>query len=264
MPPGPDASVKITEAYARHVARDAFFWAWPLVNVYNSRRAAEQSTELAYAGPVPSAPLNRLAMLTDYVAPDERIVACPNQDVVYGGGSLGLEQSPVVIQVPDFGDRFWVYQAVDLRTDSFVQLGKMYGTTPGFYLLVGPNWRGEAPKGITLSSEPRPTPVSSPRASSWTTRRGSAGDPAGAAADHDVPAHRIRRHDEEHRLEHDQEIAERLDRRAGKRMGSARVIRRHVAGGLADAPPLPARRPGTLRSRCAWTRRRTIRSSRRR
>ena len=28
------------------------------------------------------------------------------KDVVYGGGSLGLEKSPVVIQVPDFGDRF--------------------------------------------------------------------------------------------------------------------------------------------------------------
>ncbi len=38
---------------------------------------------------------------------------------------------------------------VDLRTDSFVQLGKMYNTTPGFYLLVGPNWHGEVPKGIT-------------------------------------------------------------------------------------------------------------------
>jgi hypothetical protein len=33
LPPGPDARVKITEAYAAHVARDAFFWAWPLVNV---------------------------------------------------------------------------------------------------------------------------------------------------------------------------------------------------------------------------------------
>ena len=29
MPSGPDASVKITEAYARMVARDAYFWAWP-------------------------------------------------------------------------------------------------------------------------------------------------------------------------------------------------------------------------------------------
>jgi hypothetical protein len=25
----------------------------------------------------------------------------------------------------------------------------MYGTTPGFYLLAGPNWKGETPKGIT-------------------------------------------------------------------------------------------------------------------
>ncbi len=44
---------------------------------------------------------------------------------------LALERSPVVIQVPDFGDRFWVYQAVDLRTDSFVRLGKMYGDDAG-------------------------------------------------------------------------------------------------------------------------------------
>ena len=146
---GPDTRVKITEEYAKHVARDVFFWAWPLVNVYNKRLAAEKSKELAYAGPVPSAPLNRIVMLTDYVAADERIVACPNQDVVYGGGSLGLDRSPVVIQVPEFGDRFWVYQAVDLRTDGFVRLGKMYGTTPGFYLLAGPDWRGATPKGIT-------------------------------------------------------------------------------------------------------------------
>jgi hypothetical protein len=148
MPPGPDVRVKLTKEYARHVARDAFFWAWPLVNVYNKRLGAEKSRELAYAGPVPAAPLNRIVMLTDYVAADERIVACPNQDVVYGGGSLGLEKSPVVIQVPDFGDRFWVYQAVDLRTDSFVRIGKMYGTAPGFYMLAGPGWQGDVPAGI--------------------------------------------------------------------------------------------------------------------
>jgi hypothetical protein len=149
LPPSPDTRVKITEEYAKHVARDAYFWGWPLVNVYNKRLGAQQSKQLSYAGPVPAAPLNRIVMLMDYVAADERLVACPNQDVVYGGGSLGLEVSPVVIQVPDFGDRFWVYQAVDIRTDGFAKLGKMYGTTPGFYLLTGPNWGGDVPKAIT-------------------------------------------------------------------------------------------------------------------
>lgn len=149
IPPGPDTRVKITEEYAKLVARDAFFWAWPLVNMYNRRLAFSKMNEQRYVGPLLEAPLNRLTMLMDYVDPEERNVACPNQDVVYGLGLLALDVSPVVVQVPDFGDRFWVYQIVDLRTDSFVQLGKMYGTTPGFYLLAGPNWRGDVPKGIT-------------------------------------------------------------------------------------------------------------------
>ncbi len=146
---GPDSSVKITEAYAAMIARDAYFWAWPMVNIFNKRLNFKDVPEAMMVGPGPAAPLNRVAMLTDYIEPEERLVACPNQDVVYGAGSLALDLSPVVIQVPDFGDRFWVYQMVDLRTDGFAQLGKMYGTTPGFYLLVGPNWRGDIPKGIT-------------------------------------------------------------------------------------------------------------------
>jgi hypothetical protein len=149
IPSGPDARVKITEAYARHVARDAYFWAWPMVNVYCRRLAIAQTPKIMMLGPIPAAPLNHLGMLTDYIDPSERIVACPNQDVVYGAGILALDQSPVVIQVPDFGARFWVYQIVDLRTDSFAQLGEMYATTPGFYLLAGPNWHGEVPKVIT-------------------------------------------------------------------------------------------------------------------
>src|SRR5216684_6211986 len=147
--PGPDVRVKITDEYAALVARDAYFWAWPLVNIYNRRLAVAKLAKTVRSGSAVSAPLNRLGMLTDYVDPTGRLVACPNPDVVYGIGVLALDVSPVVIQVPDFGDRFWVYQAVDLRTDSFVQLGKLYDTKPGFYLLAGPNWKGETPKGIT-------------------------------------------------------------------------------------------------------------------
>ena len=100
-------------------------------------------------GIVPVAPINHLSMLTDYISPGERLVACPNQDVVYGAGSIALDIEPVVLQVPDFKDRFWVYQVVDLRSDSFAELGKMYGSKPGFYLLVGPEWNGKVPEGIT-------------------------------------------------------------------------------------------------------------------
>lgn len=141
--------MRLTEPYVRMIARNAYFWAWPMVNTYNRRIAVGHVPEPGLAGGMmPIAPPNRLAMLSDYVDPAERLVACPNQDVVYGGGVAALDQGPVVIQIPDFGKRFWVYQVANLRTDSIASLGAMYGTKPGFYLLVGPDWHGEAPKGI--------------------------------------------------------------------------------------------------------------------
>jgi hypothetical protein len=88
-------------------------------------------------------------MLVDYILPQENFVTCPNQDVVYSLGFFSLDQEPVVIQVPEFGDRFWVYALYDARSDQFGQLGKPYGTKPGFYLLAGPKWKGEVPQGIT-------------------------------------------------------------------------------------------------------------------
>jgi len=51
--------------------------------------------------------------------------------------------------VPDFRNRFWVYQVVDLRTDGSAQLGKMCGPTPGHYLRAGPDWNGDVLNGIT-------------------------------------------------------------------------------------------------------------------
>jgi hypothetical protein len=68
--------------------------------------------------------------------------------VVYGAGFSALEDEPTVFQVPDFGSRFWVYALYDARTDEFGEIGKPYNTKPGFYMIVGPNWKGETPKGI--------------------------------------------------------------------------------------------------------------------
>lgn len=60
-----------------------------------------------------------------------------------------MDKVPIVFQVPEFGDRFWVYALYDARTDEFSEIGKPYGTKPGFYMIVGPDWKGETPAGIT-------------------------------------------------------------------------------------------------------------------
>jgi hypothetical protein len=57
----------------------------------------------------------------------------------------------MIVQVPDFKGRFWVFQVGDQRTDGFAELGAMHGSKPGFYLLVGPNWKGGRPLGVIMT-----------------------------------------------------------------------------------------------------------------
>ena len=147
--PGPVPGSRLTEAYVRQMGRFAYFWAWPMTNLHNRRVAFKDIPEPGLmGGVVPIAPTNQLSMLRDYIEPQERLVACPNQDVIYGFGVLSLEGEPMIIQVPDFKGRFWVFQVGDQRTDGFAELGAMYGSKPGFYLLVGPNWKGGRPLGV--------------------------------------------------------------------------------------------------------------------
>jgi hypothetical protein len=141
---------KLTDDYARSVGRLAYLWGWPLVNMHNRLSIMEQVPSPGLlGGVVPAGPPGTVGMLHDYITPDERLVACPNQDVVYGFGALDSKLGPSVVQVPDFADRFWVYQVVDQRTDSFVRLGAMYDTKPGFYLVAHEDWDGDVPDGIT-------------------------------------------------------------------------------------------------------------------
>lgn len=150
LPAAPIPNTIMTEAFVKNLAANIYGWGWPMVNIHNRVETFRSLPGAIYAGGVlPLAPPNHLCMLNDYVEPQERAVACPNQDVVYGLSPLDLSLGPVVVQVPDFGDRFWVYQVCDQRTDGFASFGKMYGTKPGFYLLAHKDWNGKVPDGIT-------------------------------------------------------------------------------------------------------------------
>jgi hypothetical protein len=147
--PGSPSGTVMTKEYVAMIGRSAYLWGWPLVNNLNRALAVKDLPEPGrIGGVVPAAPPGYVSMLTDYIDAAERFVTCPNQDTVYGAGFQHLDATPVIVQVPDFGTRFFIYQMTDARTDSFASIGKQYGTKPGFYLLVGPDWKGKVPTGI--------------------------------------------------------------------------------------------------------------------
>ena len=149
-PPGPVPGTRLTAEYVRSVARTAYFWAWPMVNVHDRVATFAKLPGAGLLGGIlPVAPANQLAMLTDYVATR---------------GARG--------RLPESGRRLWLRHGRSRRasrsssrcptsasasgsTRSSISAptasptsASMYGTKPGFYLLAGPDWKGEPPQGI--------------------------------------------------------------------------------------------------------------------
>jgi hypothetical protein len=94
--PGPPPGTAMTKAYVQMVGGMAYLWGWPLVNGANRAAAASKLPEPGLiAGMMPMG-YNRVASLTGYIAPGERFVTCPNQDVVYSAGYFDLSKEPIV------------------------------------------------------------------------------------------------------------------------------------------------------------------------
>ena len=117
--------------------------------------------------------------------------------MVYGLGFFSLDEEPVVIQVPDFGDRFWIYALYDARTDQFAQIGKPYATKPGFYLLAGPKWNGAARRDRRSGPQLDRARQRHPARLHGRHQGGPGSDPAGDRPDRRLSAHGLRRHDED-------------------------------------------------------------------
>ena len=135
---GPMTGTNLTKEYVQMVGKFAYTWGYAMVNSHNRRAAFEYVTSKNgnvpgwNGGALPMAPVGLNSMLDNYIKPEQTFVACPNQDVVYGAGFSALDKEPTVFQVPDFGDRFWVYALYDARTDEFAELVNLMEPSPVF------------------------------------------------------------------------------------------------------------------------------------
>ncbi|HEY9521308.1 MAG TPA: hypothetical protein VIQ39_07145, partial [Methyloceanibacter sp.] len=63
---GPAPGARFTPDYVSEIARFAYFWAWPLVNVFNRYIAFKRVRRpILVGGIAPVAPINHVAMLHD-------------------------------------------------------------------------------------------------------------------------------------------------------------------------------------------------------
>lgn len=132
---GPDGDAAI---------RAAFYYAYPL---YEFART-EQTLGKSLGGPGVLNTVTRRAALS---GPQSRNVTAPNNDTIYASSFLELSGGPVEIVAPSIPDRYFSIAFMDAFTDNFAYIGtRATGGRGGRFWIVGPQWRGRAPRGIRI------------------------------------------------------------------------------------------------------------------
>src|SRR5271156_3013158 len=136
----------IAPAEARAIAKEAYAYGFPLVDSYRIQYSYFVDT----AGPQFKGPWNQLINTPRVYTPADTAVQTPNSDTPYSFIGMDLRAEPIVLTVPTIEkERYFSVQLIDAYTFNFDYSGsRTTGNEEGNYLIAGPNWQGNAPKGV--------------------------------------------------------------------------------------------------------------------
>ena len=136
---------------ALSAAVDAYIYGYPLAIMDMTRR---QLTNVATAGPT-RAPMGQLRRFRSYPAVDDHSVPAPNADTLYTDAWLDVSKEPMVLTMPDMGDRYFMMPMLSGWTNVFQSPGtRTTGQRPQTYVITGPGWSGALPAGVTEYKSP--------------------------------------------------------------------------------------------------------------
>ena len=83
----------------------------------------------------------------------------PNNDTLYSISFIDVGREPMIVSIPEMGERYYSVALTGFDSDNFGYIGKRAtGSRAANYLIAGPNWTGSVPKGVR-QIESSPTPM---------------------------------------------------------------------------------------------------------
>lgn len=130
----------------KSIAEEGFIYGLPLVMNY----AVMYEYAIDPKSGQFKAPLNVLSNEHRVFTWQDTSVISPNSDTPYSIIFMDLRTEPLVISVPPVDkSRYYSVMLTDANTFNYGYIGtRATGTAAGSYMVVGPNWKGEKPKGI--------------------------------------------------------------------------------------------------------------------
>jgi hypothetical protein len=136
----------VTPAEARAIAKEAYIYGFPLVDNYRIEHAYFVDTK----NPEYKGPWNKLKNIPRVYTPEDKAIQTPNSDTPYSMIGMDLRAEPMVLTVPAIEkERYYSIQLIDAYTQNFDYIGsRATGNDAGSFLIAGPGWKGETPKGV--------------------------------------------------------------------------------------------------------------------
>ena len=124
---------------------EAYLYGYPLVMMETTRIQSAK-----YIGPE-----NQLRMVRQFPNAQFKDVVRPNVDTLYTTAFISMKEGPWVFEMPANDKRYELMPFMDAWTNVFASPGtRTSGNQGATYLLAGPEWNGQVPKGMTLLKSP--------------------------------------------------------------------------------------------------------------
>ena len=135
-----------------------YFWPRLMLSVYKRAILVKGAGD----GPIPVNTLytESQALFADPLHPpasaSKLMTTGVNHDTLATVGWLDLRKGPQILHVPDFSGRYYSVQFTDQsKNTNFAYVGtRATGTQAGDYLITGPGWKGQVPKGMAQIASP--------------------------------------------------------------------------------------------------------------
>jgi len=131
---------------ARAIAKEAYIYGYPVVDNYRIQHAYFVDTKnTQYMGP-----FNSIKNIARVYTPKDTAIQTPNSDTPYSLLGMDLRAEPLVLTVPVIEKtRYFSVQLIDAYTFNFDYIGsRTTGNDGGSFMVAGPGWHGDIPKGI--------------------------------------------------------------------------------------------------------------------
>ncbi|MGA8493437.1 MAG: DUF1254 domain-containing protein [Terriglobales bacterium] len=140
-----------SEKLAHDLAVEAYIYGYPLVLMDATRQVG---TNVPKAGEN-AAPINQFGQKRSFPDDTFTTVVSPNADTLYSFGFLDLAEEPMVLSVPEMGNRYYLMQMLDAWTNVFASPGtRTTGSAKADFAIVGPQWAGTLPAGVQEVKSP--------------------------------------------------------------------------------------------------------------